>query len=103
MKKVEFDKKDGTKGTKYIAEPGDKVTSRFESPRATTLGKYENYSMGIEGDIPYLQLTKGQHEKLMQSGNIQGKTIEFYEYENDFGKQTGVKVLPEQPIKTEAK
>lgn len=93
MRKIEFKTKDGKKGQKFVLEPKDKVTAKYNTPKATKLGKYMNYSLGIEGKNPYVQLTKAQYEKIVAAGDVAGKIIEAYEYENDFGKQVGVKIL----------
>lgn len=98
MKQEEFQRKDGTKGTKNIIEPGDKFKSRFDSPRKNNAGKYENYSLGIttmEGEDTFVQLTKGQAKRLQGLGNVQGKTIEAYEYENEYGKNVGLRLAKE--------
>ena len=92
MKEVVYEKKDGTEGKKYVFEAGDVVTSKYDSPRETKLGKYMNYSLGVEEEQEYIQLTAGQYNKLQKVGELTGKKIEAYEYENDFGKQVGVRV-----------
>lgn len=96
MKEENFTRKDGSEGVKYKLEAGDKVVSRFDKPRRSKNGQYENISLGIthpeKGEV-YLVLTKAQGDKLEQSGSLQGKEIEAYEYENEFGKQVGVRVL----------
>lgn len=96
MKKTEFEKKDGTKGHKYTLEEGDMFISRFESPRKTQMGKYDNYSLGIttvpEGDDIFVQLTQGQAKKLESLGNIQGKKLQCYKYESHDKECVGVKL-----------
>lgn len=94
MKKEEYEREDGTKGTKNILEPGDKIIARYDEPRVNNSGKYPSYSLGvtIEGEESYVQLTKGQYDKLMTLKPLTGKTIEAYEYENKHGKFTGVRV-----------
>lgn len=96
MKEEKFQKKDGSEGVKYTLEAGDKVVSRFDKPRSNTQGNYPNYSLGIthpeKGDI-YVQLTPAQFEKLDKIGNLTGKTIEAYEYENEYSKQKNTKYV----------
>ena len=96
MKTEEFTRKDGIKGQKYKLEAGDKVVSRFDKPRVNSFGQYENYSLGVTdeklGEI-YVVLTKGQYSKLKDVPSLEGKTIEAYEYENEYGKQVGVKAV----------
>lgn len=84
MKKETFTRKDGTEGTKYKLEPNDQFIPRFDTPRKSEVGKYENWSIGIttvpEGDEIFVQLTKTQAEKLQELGNVQGKKLECYAY-----------------------
>ncbi|MBD3248459.1 hypothetical protein GF336_00250 [Candidatus Woesearchaeota archaeon] len=94
MKEQEFEKKDGSKGVKYILQAGDKVTSRFAEPRKADIGKFPSYSLGVttdDGKEVYVQLTEGQFKRL-HGKDLTGKTIVAEEYENEFGKQIGVKV-----------
>lgn len=94
MKETKFQRADGTEGTSYKLEPGDKVTSRFEQPKKQEGGKFENWSLGVtyQGKEIFLTLTKAQADKLNKIGHLQQKNIEAYEYENQYGKQIGIKV-----------
>lgn len=95
MKTENFKRKDGTEGTKNVLEPGDEFIPRFESPRKNTKGKYDNWSIGIktvpEGKEVFVQLTKGQAEKLNKMGNVQNKKLVCYEYESHDRKCVGIK------------
>ena len=95
MKETKFNKKDGSEGTSYKFEAGDKVVANFDAPKKLEGGKYDNWSIGVKlenGEDIYVQLTGAQATKLTESGDIRGKTITAYEYENKYGKQIGVKV-----------
>lgn len=96
MKRETFTRKDGSEGEKFSLEPGDKFIPRFDTPRKTTAGKYDNWSLGItsvpEGKEMFVQLTKGQADKLNQLGNIQGKKMECYEYESHDKKCVGIRL-----------
>lgn len=80
-------------------EPGDKVVARYEKP-IERKGMYVNYTLGVtheeHGDI-FVKLTGAQFKAVTKEeiGDLTGKTIEAYEYTNDYGKQVGVKVLKE--------
>lgn len=95
MKRETFVRKDKTEGEKYTLEPKDKFIPRFETPRKTKTGKYDNWSLGIttvpEGKEIFVQLTKAQAEKLNNLGEIKGKKMECYEYESHDRKCVGIK------------
>lgn len=120
MKKVEYETKEGNAGHKFVLEPEDKVVCKYDTPRESKLGKYKNYSLGVEpvtckvniyfqdrgedgkttmtpkgegeDTVEFVQLTKAQYEKLEKIGALTGKTVEAYHYSNDFGDQVGVRV-----------
>lgn len=107
MKKEDFKKADGTDGTKYRFEKGDKATIVYDkiyvSPERLGVNKTtgqafktQDYILGVktekEGEIK-VNLSKTQAEKLKNREDLQGKNIEAYEYENKYGKQIGIKVV----------
>jgi hypothetical protein len=103
MRTKTYVRKDGTEGENYFGEPGDKYVSRFEK-----VGKNENaivkdgkaiiiksFFLGVttpEGKELTLSLTQGQTKNLEKVEDLSGKTLEFTSYENEYGKQIGVKV-----------
>lgn len=98
MKTEVFTRKDNTEGVNYIPESGDKVMAKFKDVRISKSGAYENYSLGVKtlDQKPkevYIKLTGGQYRNLQSCTDLTDKTLEFVEYENDFGKQVGVRVL----------
>lgn len=96
MKEEKFTRKDGSKGTTYRLEAGDKVTSRYDEVRENISGEFTNYSLGVETldkKEVHVRLTQSQTRTLKKSDKLKGKLIEAYEYENEYGKQVGVKVI----------
>jgi hypothetical protein len=96
MKEIKYEKADGSEGSTFVLEAGDKVIAKFSAPRKNEKGIYDSYSLGVEGnnsdETAYVRLSKGQGEKLLKLGDLTGKTIVAYEYSNKFGKFIGVKV-----------
>lgn len=93
MKKETFKRKDGSEGHKHTLQPGDEFTPRFNTPRETKAGKYTNYSLGIkdkQGNDMFINITEGQAKQLKILGDIEGKELKAYEYENQYGKQVGI-------------
>lgn len=97
MKKQEFvNQKDNSKGVNYKLEAGDVLTVRFSSPKVLTAGQFPAYSIGVttpDGEDVYVRLTKAQHDALLKLGDLTGKKIEAYEYENKYSKQKGTKYV----------
>ena len=121
MKKIEWSTKEGKSGVRFVAEVGDVVTSKYDTTRESLMGKFKNFSLGIEKasfecnafkeeripdskekkyvplgktteEIEYLQITGGQSTKLNSLGGLTGKEIEFYGYENVHGDQIGARI-----------
>lgn len=58
-----------------------------------TGGKFKNFSLGVvhNGEDKYIKITNGQKKQLFNT-DLLNKTLEFYEYENEYGKNVGVRV-----------
>lgn len=96
MKETKFERKDGSEGVSYHLEVGDEVVSRFSAPRNNPSGKYDNWSLGIttkDGKEIYVRLTGGQAKKLLNCGDLLGKTLKAVEYTNDYGTHVGIQVV----------
>ena len=102
-KTKEFEREDGTKGVEYSGEEGEEVISRFSAvgtnERAVIKdGKptiIKNHYLGVvtkDGQEVTYKITQGQKKTLDPAGDLQGKTITFYTYKNDFGTFIGAKV-----------
>ena len=102
MKTDEFDRKDGTKGTSYRLEDGDKVVAMFDKvgSRENLIVKdgkplkIMNHFLGVtyEDKEITLTVTGGQKKVLDKITDLTGKTIIAVGYENDFGEQVGCRV-----------
>lgn len=94
MKEKKYKTKEGKDGTEYKLEAGDEFVSKFDSPK--TFGNFGKYKIGAKGkkadETIYITLTETQGKKLEKIGQLQGKTIQAYAYDNKYGKQIGVKV-----------
>lgn len=114
MKIKNFTRDDGTEGKSYSLQAGDVVTSRYNKvgvKSSATLDKetqkpipIENYFLGVkwEGEDIVIKITKGQKKVLDKVGDLEGKQIKGVEYENEFGKNVGVRVINDSE-KTEEK
>jgi hypothetical protein len=96
MKTETYKRNDGSEGTNYTPEVGDKFKARYSSVRTVKTGIYENHSLGVlteDGKEIYLKITKGQKTSLEKAGDLTGRTIEFYAYSNEYGDQVGAKAI----------
>lgn len=110
MKTKVFPLKEGGEGKAYYPEHGEIYTSRFNvvgekpHPAMSKEGKpiiIVSYFLGVtdsKGVELTLTLTKGMATILNKDGNLEGKKLEFKNYEHkEFGKLLGARVLKETP------
>ncbi len=98
MKTENYNKKDGSAGTRYTLEKGDIVKALYAMPRETVPGKskYPIYSIKAawKGKEVYVTLTTGQYKRLMGIGSLEGKEIIALGYEGPDGEElVGLTVL----------
>lgn len=95
MRKVLFERKDGSEGYKFKLESGDMLKITSKEVRETLAFKFPKYNVNVitrDNEVVSVDLTATQAKVLKDVGSIEGKFIQAYEYENQFGKQVGIKV-----------
>jgi hypothetical protein len=102
MKQEKYTRKDGTEGHNNIPEAGDMFIAKYPTVRSVKTGLYENHSLGVfdpkddKEETIYLKITPAQKMNLEKHGDITGKTVEFYQYTNEYGDQVGATVKKEE-------
>lgn len=104
MKTEVFNRKDGTKGERFVPQNGDEFVSEFEKvgerENLTVVNnkavKIMNYFLGIkdkDGKVYTITITGGQKKVLDKTENLKGKTIVFENYEHKtYGTLIGARV-----------
>ena len=70
------------------------ISLNLKTPKKNEQSKFESYSLGVlfNGKKIYIRLTGTQGKKLIEAGNIKGKTLSVYKYTNKYGDNLGFKV-----------